>query len=193
MLSKDQVDFYHEQGYLLVENAVSLQQLAGLRDLTYDFIERSRPVTESNDVYDLDDGRSRAQPKLTRIELPHKQHPYYWEVPKNSRITEVLRQLLGPNVPLQTSKLDTKAPDGGAAVEWHRDWAFYPHTNDDLLACGSMLEDATLANSPLQVIPGSHRGPVLSHHTGDGTFCGAVDPENPDFHHDKAATLTGKA
>lgn len=50
-----------------------------------------------------------------------------------------------------------------------------------------------MANGPLQVIPGSHKGPVLSHHNKDGVFCGAVDPDDPDFHQEKAVTLTGKA
>jgi len=105
----------------------------------------------------------------------------------------VLTALLGPNTAIQTSKLNTKAPGGGAAAEWHQDWAFYPHTNDDMLAFGLMLEDVDAANGPLQVIPGSHKGPVLAHTNADGVFCGAVDPDDPDFHHDRAVTLTGKA
>ena len=108
-------------------------------------------------------------------------------------MTEVLRQLVGPNAVLQTSKLNAKAPGGGAAVEWHQDWAFYPHTNDDMLAFGVFLEDVTEENGPLQVIPGSHKGPVLSHNGKDGVFCGAVDPDDPDFHQEKAVTITGKA
>ena len=193
MLSKQQIEFYNENGYLLVENAVSPAQLARMRDIAYDFIEKSRAVSVSDDVFDLDDGHSAEAPRLTRIKLPHRQHPYFWEVAKSSGITEVLRQLLGPDVLLQTSKLNTKAPGGGAAVEWHQDWAFYPHTNDRILACGLMLEDVDLANGPLQVIPGSHKGPVLDHNNKDGVFCGAIDPDDPEFHGDKAVTLTGKA
>jgi len=193
MLTPDQITFYHENGYLLVEDVVTPDQLERLRDITYDFIDKSRHVTESNEVYDLDEGHSADQPKLTRIKLPTKQHPYFWEIARKSRITDVLRQLMGPDVMLQTSKLNTKAPGGGAAVEWHQDWAFYPHTNDNLLACGLMLEDVDLPNGPLQVIPGSHKGPVLSHHNRDGVFCGAVDPADPEFDLSKAVTLTGKA
>ncbi len=193
MLSADDVAFYRDNGYLMVENAVTPAQLDALRRVTYDLIEKSRGVTESDDVFDLDDGHSAAQPRLTRIKLPHKQHPVYWETLVNSRITDVLKTLLGPNVALSTAKLNTKAPGGGAAVEWHQDWAFYPHTNDDLLAVGLMLEDVDEANGPLQVIPGSHKGPVLAHTNADGVFCGAVDPGDPDFHHDRMVTLTGKA
>ena len=192
MLSRDQIQFYHDNGYLLVEDAVTPEQLAALRRITHEFIERSRDVTESDEVFDLDEGHSRAQPRLTRIKLPHKQHPVYDETLKSERITGVLRDLLGPAVALQTSKLNTKAPGGGAAVEWHQDWAFYPHTHDGLLALGLMLEDVDEANGPLMVVPGSHKGPILSHHAGD-VFCGAVDPDDPLFEKERAVTLTGKA
>ncbi|MDA7426173.1 phytanoyl-CoA dioxygenase family protein [Thalassococcus lentus] len=192
MLSQDQKQFYDENGYLLVEDAVTADQLNRLRELTYGFIEASRTVTESNEVYDLDAGHSADAPRLTRVKLPHKQHPYFWEVLRNSPMTEVLNDLLGPNTNLLTSKLNTKAPGGGRAVEWHQDWAFYPATNDSLLAFGLMLEDVDEANGPLMVIPGTHKGPVLSHQA-NGYFAGAIDPEDPLFEMDKAVTLTGKA
>lgn len=192
MLTEAQRAFYAENGYLKVENAVTPEELAQLQEITHGLIEASRDVRDSNDVYDLDEGHSPDSPRLTRIKLPHKQHPYYDRILKRSGVTQVLRDLLGDNATLLTAKLNTKAPGGGAAVEWHQDWAFYPHTNDDLLAFGLMLEDVTEENGPLQVIPGSHRGPVLSHHM-NGVFCGAVDPDDPEFHADKIVTLTGKA
>ncbi|MEM8973981.1 MAG: phytanoyl-CoA dioxygenase family protein [Pseudomonadota bacterium] len=192
MLTQDQIDFYNENGYLLVEDAVSPTQLEGLRKVTYDLIDQSRAVTESNDKFDLDEGHSADNPRLTRIKLPHKIDPIYWDVLVNSRMTQVLNTLLGSDVLLQTAKLNTKAPGGGQAVEWHQDWAFYPATNDSMLAFGLMLEDVNHENGPLQVIPGSHKGPVLAHTMND-VFCGAINPDDSDFHHDKAVTLTGKA
>jgi ectoine hydroxylase-related dioxygenase (phytanoyl-CoA dioxygenase family) len=191
-LSRDQREFYAENGYLLVENAVTPTELGKLREITADLIEKSRSVCESNEAYDLDTGHSPETPRLTRIKLPHRQHPYFWDLLRTSRITEVLIDLLGPDTTLLTSKLNTKAPGGGAAVEWHQDWAFYPHTNDDLLAFGLMLEDVTEENGPLMVVPGSHRGPILSHHA-NGVFCGAINPNDPLFERDRIVTLTGKA
>lgn len=193
MLSKEQIEFYFDQGYLLIEAVLTPEELLKMQEITYDLIDKSRTATKSNDQYDLDKGHSAETPKLTRVKLPHKQHPFFWEVLKKSRMTDVLRQLLGENVLLQTSKLNAKAPGGGAAVEWHQDWAFYPHTNDDMLAFGVLLEDVSLENGPLQVIPGSHKGPILSHNSDLGVFCGAVHPEDPEFHLDQAVTLTGRA
>ncbi|MCR9151782.1 MAG: phytanoyl-CoA dioxygenase family protein [Rhodobacteraceae bacterium] len=192
MLTDEQKRFYAENGYLMVEDAVTPEQLARLRDITYRLIDASRTVDESNAVYDLDRGHGPDSPRLTRIKLPHKQDPYFWEILTNSAVTEVLNDLLGSDTTIITSKLNTKAPGGGAAVEWHQDWAFYPHTNDDLLAFGLMLEDVDAANGPLMVIPGTHRGPVLSHEA-NGVFAGAIDPDDPLFEKDRAVTLTGKA
>ncbi len=192
MLSREQIEFYHEHGYLLVENVLSDVELKTLQTITYDLIEKSKDITESNDAYDLDEGHSRHTPRLTRIKLPHKQDPYFWEVLTQSNVTRVLNDLLGEDTTLITAKLNTKAPGGGQAVEWHQDWAFYPHTNDDLLAFGIMLEDVTPDNGPLMVIPGSHKGPLLSH-KHEGLFCGAIHPDDPLFEQEKAVTLTGKA
>ncbi len=192
MLSAAQKAFYADNGYLLVEDVVTGAQLKKLQDITYGLIDDSRKVSESNDRFDLDKGHSAAAPRLTRIKLPHKQDPYFWEILTQSKVTNVLTDLLGDDTTLITAKLNTKAPGGGQAVEWHQDWAFYPHTNDDLLAFGLMLEDVTLDNGPLMVVPGTHRGPLLSHQS-NGVFCGAIDPDDPLFEKDKAVTLTGKA
>ena len=192
MLTQEQKDFYDTNGYLLVEDAVTPLQLARLLDITDRLIDASRAVTESSDVYDLDDGHGPAAPRLTRIKIPHQRDPYFWDVLRQSAMTEVLTDLLGPDTNLLTSKLNTKAPGGGRAVEWHQDWAFYPHTNDHLLAFGLMLEDVTPDSGPLMVIPGSHRGPVLSHHM-NGVFAGAIDPDDPLFERHRAVTLTGRA
>ncbi|MFY0633896.1 MAG: phytanoyl-CoA dioxygenase family protein [Vannielia sp.] len=192
MLTKEQKEFYEENGYLMVEDVVDPDQLAKMQQITAEMIDEARPLTESDERYDLDKGHTADNPRLTRIKLPHKQNPYFWEILTKSRVTEVLNDLLGPDTIINTSKLNTKAPGGGAAVEWHQDWAFYPHTNDDLLAFGLMLADVDAANGPLMVIPGSHKGPVLSHHV-NGVFAGAVSPEDPAFDLDKAVTLTGKA
>ncbi len=192
MLSAAQKAFYAENGYLLVEDVVTGAQLKKLQNITYGLIDESRKVSESNERFDLDKGHSAAAPRLTRIKLPHKQDPYFWEILTQSKVTNVLTDLLGDDTTLITAKLNTKAPGGGQAVEWHQDWAFYPHTNDDLLAFGLMLEDVTLDNGPLMVVPGTHRGPLLSHQS-NGVFCGAIDPDDPLFEKDKAVTLTGKA
>lgn len=100
MLSDDDRAFYAANGYLMVENAVTPDQLARLQALAHGFIEASRSVSESNEVYDLDAGHSAAQPRLTRVKVPHRRDPFFWEVLRHSRMTEVLNDLLGPDTTL---------------------------------------------------------------------------------------------
>jgi hypothetical protein len=192
MLSEDQVRFYQDEGYLVIEDGLEPALLAKLQSVTHGFIETSRSLTESDDVFDIGEGHSAATPRLNRIKQPVAQHPIFWEAIRSPRMIEILGPLLGANIRLQNSKLNTKAPGGGAAVEWHQDWAFYPHTNDDVLAVGMLLEDTAEENGPLMVVPGTHRGPVLDHHQG-GVFCGAIDPRDPLFEKDQAVSLTGRA
>ena len=191
-LSKDEINFYNDQGYLLVEDVISENQHKEMLALVDGFFEKSKMIRENDNIFDLEDGHSSDNPRLKRIKQPHQHSQFFWDIIKESKIEEILRDLLGDNVSLKTSKLNTKAPGGGAAVEWHQDWAFYPHTNDNVLALGLMLNDVDIDNGPLMVIPESHKGPLLSHFN-NGIFCGAIDPDDSDFDMSKAVTLTGKA
>jgi phytanoyl-CoA hydroxylase len=90
-------------------------------------------------------------------------------------------------------QLNIKSAGYGAPVERHQDWAFYPHTNDDLAAVGIMLDDCEIGNGPMMVIPGSHQGPVYDHHGPDGRFCGAIDPMCCDLDFSRAVPCLGRA
>jgi ectoine hydroxylase-related dioxygenase (phytanoyl-CoA dioxygenase family) len=192
MISRQQVDFYRENGYTVVENFLSQQQVAALRSELDQLIEKAAEVSENNAIYDLEDSHTAQDPRVRRIKEPHVNMPTARVIAWDARLAAILTQLIGPGVRLQTSKLNVKAAGYGAAVEWHQDWAFYPHTNDDLLAVGVLLDDMEDINGPLQVIPGSHRGPVYDHHV-DGYFCGAMDPDQCAVDFSQAVPLTGPA
>jgi len=146
-----------------------------LRQVIADLVAGAAAVDTHTAVYDLEPGHTRTEPKVRRIKSPHKVHPAFDAVVRRPAVMEILTLLLGPAARLHSSKLNMKAAIYGSPVEWHQDWAFYPHTNDDLLAIGLYLDDCGLENGPLMVIPGSHTRPILDHHV-DGVFCGAIDP-----------------
>ena len=193
MLTKDQIQAYRTDGYLVIEDVLSARELATVRQVTDDLVAASHEVTEHNQVYDLEPTHTAEQPRVRRIKEPHNVHPAYREIAFSKKIAEILSPLMGPSgVRYQTGKLNMKAAGYGAAVEWHQDWAFYPHTNDDLLAIGIYLDDCGPDNGPLMVIPGSHRGPISDHHS-EGVFCGAIDPITAGIDFSKAVMLTGRA
>jgi ectoine hydroxylase-related dioxygenase (phytanoyl-CoA dioxygenase family) len=194
MLTRDQVQSYRTDGYLVIENVLSEADLESLRRVVEGLVEASRSVTEHDSVYDLEPTHTPEAPRVRRIKEPHNVHPVFRDIAFSKRIADVLTPLIGTTsgIRYQTGKLNMKSAGHGAAVEWHQDWAFYPHTNDDLLAIGLYLDDCGMDNGPLMVIPGSHTGPILDHHV-DGMFCGAIDPSTAGVDFSKAVALTGKA
>jgi phytanoyl-CoA hydroxylase len=194
MLTPQQVEAYRRDGYLLIESVLSASELATVRRVVDDLVEASRAVTEHNRVYDLEPTHTAEAPHVRRIKEPHAVHPAFRDIAFSPKVAEILTPLIGTTsgIRYQTGKLNMKSAGYGAAVEWHQDWAFYPHTNDDLLAIGLYLDDCGPDNGPLMVIPGSHTWPILDHHI-DGVFCGAIDPNEVSVDFSKAVRLTGPA
>ena len=190
MLSAEQITFYHENGYLVLENVLSPDELTALQRVTDEFVERSRSVSAHNDIFDLERNHSPERPRLRRIKNPIFQHEVYAQTLVHKGILDRVEQLVGPGVRRSNTKLNMKEPDHGSAVEWHQDWAFYPHTNDDLLAVGIAIDDMTEENGCMLMVPGSHKGTLHSHHQ-NGVFVGAVS--EPDFQPSNLAKCVVKA
>lgn len=190
MLSAEKIAFYHEHGYLAVENVLSQDEIDELRRVTDDFVAQSAAHTEHTDVFDLEPGHTPTAPRLRRLKNPVQQHSVYDRTMRHPKILDIVADLIGPAIRTNGNKLNMKSPEFGSPVEWHQDWAFYPHTNDDLLAVGVCMDDMMLLNGCLLVIPGSHKGPILSHHE-DEHFVGAVSEDVPNA--DKAVPLEVKA
>ena len=188
------IDRYRRDGYIVVEGLLDEPARLRMKQVLADLIERSRGVSEHDDVFDLEPTHTAAEPRVRRIKKPHLVHPVFAEFMRSPGLVAVLTALLGPSgVRLHGSKLNLKSPEYGSPVEWHQDWAFYPHTNDDLLAVGVLLDDATEENGPLLVLPGSHRGPTYDHHGSDGRFCGAMDPSRDCIDFGSARPLIASA
>ena len=152
-----------------------------LRRVADEFVERSRSAVDHTEFFDLEPGHSAEKPRLRRLKDPVRAHPVFDAALRHRRLLDIVEQLIGPGIRFNGDKLNMKSGGYGSPVEWHQDWAFYPHTNDDLLAAGVALDDMTLENGCLLMVPGSHQGPVYDHHQ-NGVFIGAVtDPRfDPD-------------
>ena len=177
-LTDEQVASYHRGGYLAVPRLIDLDRVEALRRVTEAFVERSRGVTRSDGVFDLDPRHTAAAPVLRRIKNPADHDPLYRWLALESPILDVVAELLGPAVRFHHSKLNLKGGLIGAPVEVHQDAAFYPHSNDDVLAVGLLLDDGTAENGAMSVLPGSHRGPIYTHFDPQGRFVGAMRDED---------------
>lgn len=192
MLAQEQIDFYHEQGYLVVEDVLTQNELDEAHQIVDDFVEQSRQLTESEGAFDLEPGHTAENPKVRRMSRPSLYHPLFDGFMRADRVLDILTPLMGAAIRAQGDKLNMKPAEGGSAVEWHQDFAHYPHSNDDLCAVGIALDDATEENGCMMVVPQSHKGPIFDHHQ-DGYFIGAISPRRDNIDMSGAVPLTVKA
>ncbi|MGH7102740.1 MAG: phytanoyl-CoA dioxygenase family protein [Acetobacteraceae bacterium] len=193
MITEAEIRQYRRDGFIVVHDLLTRSELSAIDQVITGLVAGAAEVTTHTDIYDLEVGHTREAPRVRRIKTPHRVHKLFDEVVRMPEVISVLLALLGPDIRLHGSKLNMKSAQYGSPVEWHQDWAFYPHTNDELLAIGVMLDDMALDNGPLLVIPGTHKGPVWNHHGEDGRFCGSIDPKEIREEIPRAVPLTGRA
>lgn len=192
VLSNAQRDFYDDNGYLVLEAHLPKDIIDQAHAEIARLSEHAKTISESDDLIDLEDSHTQEDPRIRRIKRPDLQSPFFNQLMRGDHILGPARDLLGPNIRMHTAKLNCKKAEFGAPVQWHQDFAFYPHTNDDVLAIGVVFDDIGMENGPLQVFPGSHKGPILDHHDS-GVFTGAVDLDGAGLNLADAASLTGPA
>lgn len=193
MISDDLAQAYKREGVIVVPEVLDKGTLARLRSVLDELIAGAAKVTEHTDVYDLEPGHTPEDPRVRRIKAPHKVHPIFDEIVRSPAVIGILTKLIGPGLRLHGSKLNMKSARYGSPVEWHQDWAFYPHTNDDVLAIGVLLDDCDLENGPMLVTPRTQTGQVWNHHGDDGCFAGLIDPDLIQDEIKRAVPCTGKA
>ena len=191
-LSIEQVKKYEKDGYIIIDNVIDKFFLNKIKLATDKIVEKSSLINKSNDQYDLADNHSKNKPSIRRIKQPQNFDNTFKELLFYPSVIDKVTSLLGNNFRLHNGKMNMKSPSAGDLVDWHQDWAFYPHSNDDVLAVGIMLDDMTLENGSVLFVPGSHKGQVYNHHH-NGYFAGAIDIKKNSIDLSKTVEVTGKA
>jgi phytanoyl-CoA hydroxylase len=193
MISEHDVGAYKRDGVIMVPDVLDAATLAGVRSVIAELVAGAAKTVEHTDIYDLEPGHTAENPRVRRIKTPHKVHAVFNDIVRSPAVLDILKKLIGPNLRLHGSKLNMKSAQYGSPVEWHQDWAFYPHSNDDVLAIGVLLDDCDLANGPMLVAPGTHAGEVWNHHGDDGCFAGLIDPDTITAEIERAIPCMGRA
>ncbi|MEL7542513.1 MAG: phytanoyl-CoA dioxygenase family protein [Pseudomonadota bacterium] len=198
-LTEAEIQHFAETGCITLPDAVTHEQADALRGAFAGWVEESRshdaPYGESYDGrarFDVEPGHSAEHPALRRVASPTEIDAAYWEVARNSRMTGMVADLIGPNVRFHHSKINSKLPGTATTVKWHQDFTFDPHSNDDVITALLFLDDVTEENGPLQVVPGTHRGKLYSLWQ-NGTFTGAIEPDASEDLEARSQTVTGPA
>jgi phytanoyl-CoA hydroxylase len=192
--AREKAGFFKENGYLVVEQALTPEEIANLnRDAAricrgeYGVIPGLQPAVEGESDLDV----------LKRhlcIHFPHKMSATMFGAICHPSIVEVLTAVIGPNVKCMQSMLFIKAA-GKPGQAWHQDEYYIPTRDRSLLGGWIALDDATTENGCLWVIPGSHKHGIIwpQHEHGDRRFdCGGEAMDFP-YSDDDAVPVEVKA
>ena len=173
MLTPAQADHYKTEGYVVVPDFLSPDQVAA-------FLAEMDSVSAGSTLADHDAARMEMEPNqspdgthVRRLYEPCGQYPAFRAFSDSQKLLDTVESLLGPDLVYHYSKINMKPAGVGSPVEWHQDLSYYPLTNRGSVSILFYLDDATIENGCLQVIPRRHKDDLLSHNT-DGFFQGRV-------------------
>lgn len=199
MLGEAEVARFHEDGFVVARGAVEAPLLAALKDALAGWVEESRAHTrnygetlDGRPRFDLEAGHSADAPRLRRVNNPAEVSDAYYAATFEGAIPDMVAALIGPDVKFHHGKINLKLPGTATRVGYHQDFAYTPHTNDDLVTVLVMLDDATVENGCLKIVPGSHREGRVSLWR-DGVFVGETPPEVTAACEARAVPITGSA
>lgn len=163
--------FYQENGYYVYENALTAAEIEELRQDTTQICRGE--AGEIRGVLPADDEAS-DNDVLRRyicIHFPHKISDVMYKHLAHPNLVDVLTTVIGPNVKCMQSMLFIKS-SGKPGQAWHQDEYFIPTRDRSLTGGWIALDDATVENGCLWVIPGSHKQGIIwpTHYHQDARF-----------------------
>ncbi len=172
-LSEDQVTFFAEHGYLVLENLFAAEEVTALRKEADYLLEL---IINSSLMHKRLSRRFDWRQTSAGVQMAHKIQPIndlslaFTRAIEEERIVAPLRQLMGEEPVLMEEKLNYKQPltdkvEGlpirqiDDAFPVHNDWVYYAAQDypQTVLSSALLLDDCTPDNGPLRIWPGSHR------------------------------------
>ncbi|NKB70186.1 MAG: phytanoyl-CoA dioxygenase family protein [Candidatus Latescibacteria bacterium] len=166
MLSQDQIDQYHRDGYTVAPAFLAPDRVDAILAEVEGITRHSSKADHDAERMEMEPDQPDAGNRVRRLYEPCSYYPLFRELSDAPALLDAVAQLLGPDLVYHYSKLNMKPAEIGSVVEWHQDLSYYPLTNRDSLAVLFYLDDADAQNGCLKMLPGRHRGDLLDHNDG---------------------------
>jgi 2-oxoglutarate-dependent dioxygenase len=169
-LDNEQVAFFQEHGYLGVGPVLDAEELAALR-AAYDRIFHGTEKPASYRNLGKKEGEEVSAGAVLQIIDMHKLDDAFCRILHKEALLDVTAALLGaPNVRLYHDQGLFKPPRIGDVVPWHQDNGYWRLEPPGAASCWIALDDATLENGCMWVLPGSHKAGVVDHQRAGQTI-----------------------
>jgi phytanoyl-CoA hydroxylase len=151
---------FDRDGYLVLAGALSAGEVQALRDEAVRICRGELGAVDGVEPAAADEPDEQVVRRYLCIHFPHKLSERMRGTLAHPVVVDALRQRIGPNVKAMQSMLFIKS-EGKPGQAWHQDELFIPTRDRSLTAAWIALDDATVENGCLWVLPGSHRRGVL--------------------------------
>jgi len=152
--------YFLEHGYLVVENALSKAEIDALNAEAAEICRGNYGNIRGAQLAEPGEPDSEILRRYLCIHFPHKISALMLQTLAHPAIVDVLTSVIGPNVKCMQSMLFIKA-SGKPGQAWHQDEFFIPTRDRSLTGAWIAMDDATVENGCLWVIPGSHRHGII--------------------------------
>lgn len=162
--TRDQADaytpFYQDRGFMVLHDALTPAEVEALRAETTAVSRNADGNIDGIEPADPDVSDEEVLARILCIHFPHKLTETFRQALHLPSMVEVLTNVIGPNVKCMQSMLFVKGA-GKPGQAWHQDEDYIPTRDRSLTGAWIALDDATLENGCLWVLPGSQKRGLL--------------------------------
>ncbi|MFC7156948.1 phytanoyl-CoA dioxygenase family protein [Halomarina halobia] len=169
-LTDEQFEQYQREGYVVVENVLTADEVERVRRRLDDYVTGEREERQFGRMLEPaaeEDGFEFDRPgdpvrKFEGVGMV-REDDVFREVAFHDGVVEAVTQLQGPNLKLLRSAAMLKPPGVGSEKKFHQDAAYYPIRPMDHVTVWIALDEATTENGCMQVVPAAHTDGLLRH------------------------------
>ena len=111
MLTPQQVEAYHRDGYLVIPRLIQGEQLTELRALTDRIVDEARGVAANDDLYDLEPSHAPNLPRVRRLKPAIFKRYEFFKALSTSNVEDVDLLSVEPNIDSGTVQVTAEAKD----------------------------------------------------------------------------------
>ncbi|MCJ8328654.1 MAG: phytanoyl-CoA dioxygenase family protein [Lentisphaeria bacterium] len=166
MLNKEQIEFYEQNGYLILRKLIPEDEIAEMRQELFEII--AKPWEGSCKIsipYENEHaGKDPLNPLGAYFVIASQLLGDRWvKLCMDERFVMPMVDLLGPNINLHDQKIPMKPPGHVSDQRWHQDWVYERHDRPDLAAVLLYLDETKPGSGATKIAPGTHLKGEIPH------------------------------
>jgi phytanoyl-CoA hydroxylase len=175
-VDEEAVQFYKDNGYLAVEGLFSPDEVESYRQGLADLIDGKNPEYQGlqgeGTAGDVKPGSQEFKDAIRKLHTFTDYDQRLAAMLTHERFISVVEKLLDGKSKLSQQMALLKPPRIGREKPWHQDHAYFNiDLNAPVVGCWIAIDEATIANGCMHILPGQHKSPRLHFRVRDWQIC----------------------